>query len=99
MRSFIQLRGIQDNITRQIAFSKLLFDLMKLFLYNKSMQFNQEQINTLAKYFSDLSKILFGSTVLGFFIPAATSPITMSVFVIGIITTASCLIFSIRLLK
>lgn len=56
------------------------------------MQFNQEQIDTLAKYFSDLSKILFGSTVLGFFIPSAETQITLSMFIVGVSATITCLV-------
>ncbi|MBI4120155.1 MAG: hypothetical protein HY454_01685 [Parcubacteria group bacterium] len=63
------------------------------------MQLNQEQIDTLARYFSDLSKILFGSTVLGFFIPSAETQIALSVFIVGALATISCLIFSLKLLK
>ncbi len=63
------------------------------------MQLNQEQIDILAKYFSDLSKILFGSTVLGFFIPSPEVQITLSVFIVGALATTTCLAFSLRLLK
>lgn len=63
------------------------------------MKFNQRQIDILSKYFSDLSKILIASTVIGFFVPVGVGPITMPVFLIGSATALFCLILSIKLVK
>ena len=63
------------------------------------MRFNRDQIDILSKYLADLSKILFGSTVLGFFLTPSFGPITLPVFIFGCFATMSCLIFSVRLLK
>lgn len=63
------------------------------------MHLNKNQINLLSQYFSDLSKIIFGSAVLGFFLPGIVGAITIPVFWGGIVATVSCLLFSMNLLK
>ena len=63
------------------------------------MRFNQDRTHSLSRYFSDLSKITFGSAVLGFFLPTITGAIGVSVFLGGVIATVSFLVFSIKLLE
>ena len=63
------------------------------------MQLNSNQIDILAKYFSDLSKIIFASAVLGFFIPISETIPTFQTFLFGSATTIAALILSIRLAK
>lgn len=63
------------------------------------MRLNQNQIEILSKYFSDLSKILVASTVIGFFVPVGAEPVTLPVFGTGLITAVACLVFSIRLAR
>ena len=63
------------------------------------MYLNRSQIDTLSKYLSDLSKILFASTVLGFFIPSGFGPITIPIFILGALASVSCFIFSITILN
>ncbi|MEK7500506.1 MAG: hypothetical protein AAB642_00055 [Patescibacteria group bacterium] len=63
------------------------------------MRFNKDQTDTLSKYLADLSKIIFASTVVGFFVPSALEPVATPTFVGGILATVSCLAFSIKLLK
>ena len=63
------------------------------------MQLNKEQTTILAGYFSDLSKILLSSLVIGFFIPATSGPITVSVLVGGTIVGVSFIAFSIFISK
>jgi len=60
---------------------------------------NKDQTSSLSQYFSDLSKITFGSAVLGFFVPGAVGSITIPIFIGGILATAVCLMFSIILLR
>ena len=63
------------------------------------MKFSGKQINLLAKYLSDVSKILFASTVVGFFLPTTDGSITIPVFVLGSVVTATSLAFSVRLAR
>lgn len=63
------------------------------------MGLNKNQLDTLSRYIADLSKIIFASTVVGFFIPNITEPVAIPTFIGGILTSASCLAFSLKLLK
>jgi len=63
------------------------------------MKLSKEQIDVLSKYFSDISKILVASTVVGFFVPSQEMLITFPVFAIGSISAFACLAFSIKLTK
>jgi len=67
--------------------------------YNYSMKLDQEQIRTISKYFSDLSKIVFASAVLGFIIPTESLKITLTIFVLGSIATISFIFFSVIIIK
>jgi len=57
------------------------------------------ELKILSGYFADISKILVGSLVLGFFAPINEGPITLPVFLGGTITAMSCLFFSLKLAK
>lgn len=50
--------------------------------------FNEKQVKNLAKYFTDLSKILLASSVIGFFIPANPIKVSLPSFIgiIGVVT-------------
>jgi len=63
------------------------------------MQLNKGQFDFLAKYLGDLSKILFGSIVIGFFVPGEIILVTPIVFIVGSSLAAACLLISINLLK
>ena len=64
------------------------------------MSFNKEQINNISKYFSDLSKILFASVIIGYFVPSALGPIiTLPVLVGSSIVAVVCVVLSINMLK
>lgn len=63
------------------------------------MKFNQHQIECLSKYFADTSKIIAASSVVGFFIPTANTPITLPTFTLGFLISLIFLILSIHLLK
>jgi hypothetical protein len=58
------------------------------------MRLTKSQESLLSQYFADLSKILFGSTVVGYFIPNTTDLITPSVFLAGVIVGLVCLFLS-----
>ena len=61
------------------------------------MTLNKEQVDTVSRYFSDISKILFASTVIGFFIPTGAGPITFSIFFTGAAIATGTLAASIYL--
>ncbi len=63
------------------------------------MNFNRDQIVLLSKYLSDMSKILFVSTLLGFVVPTNAALITFPIFILGALTATGCLILSINVLK
>lgn len=60
---------------------------------------NTGQIDTLSKYFSDVSKILVASTVIGFFVPTSIGLIPFSVFMVGATVAIGTLVLSIYLQK
>ena len=58
-----------------------------------------EQLKTISNFLSDGAKIIFGSMVIGVFVPSASGAIPWFTFIIGIILTASFLISAIILSK
>jgi len=62
------------------------------------MRLNKEQISILSKYLSDLSKVIFASIVIGYFIPVSDSSINTITFIAGIMAMIGCVIISLRLL-
>ena len=63
------------------------------------MNLDYKQLGVISKYFSDISKILFASTVLGFLIPSESLNISLSVFVGGSIMTVLSIVFSVSIIK
>lgn len=63
------------------------------------LKFNREQLESISKYFIDLSKILFASSVVGFFIPAAQVEVTIPTFIIGAPLSLIFLIIGVRVLR
>lgn len=61
------------------------------------MNLTKNQIDTLSEYLADLSKLLFASTVLGFFVPIGTIAPTPYTFLIGSAATTASLLISIKL--
>jgi hypothetical protein len=62
------------------------------------MTLTKSQLSLLSQYFADLSKILFGSTVVGYFIPGA-GLVTPPVFLSGVIVGVVCLLISLDLAR
>jgi len=62
------------------------------------MTLTKSQLALLSQYFADLSKIVFGSTVVGYFIPGA-SLVTPPVFLSGVIVGVVCLLISLDLAR
>ena len=62
------------------------------------MQLTRVQVDILSRYFVDLSKILFASTVVGFFIPGA-SAVSLQVFLAGSLFAVIFITFGLSLAK
>ncbi len=63
------------------------------------MSLTKSQASLLWQYFADLSKILFGSTVVGYVIPNTTDLITPAAFLAGVIVGLVCLLISLDLAR
>ncbi len=63
------------------------------------MELSKEQVGILSSYLSDISKILFASTVLGFFVPSASGPVPLITFMGGFILAVLCLFISIGITR
>ena len=70
--------------------------LFLCFWYDGGMRLNSGQIRILSGYFSDVSKILVGSAVVGFFVPIGTGQITLPIFIGGTIAAFICLLLGIK---
>jgi len=57
------------------------------------------QLDAVAKYLGDISKLVFAAAVLGFFIPIGAQPIGLITFMVGIIVTATTFASSVYLTK
>ena len=60
------------------------------------MSLTKSQASLLSHYFADLSKILFGSTVVGYVIPNTTDYVTPAAFLAGVIVGLVCLLISVE---
>lgn len=47
------------------------------------MRLNREQIELIAKTLADAAKLLFASSVIGFFIPGSSGVVTVATFLVG----------------
>ncbi len=63
------------------------------------MQLTDNQLDLLSKYFSDISKILVASTVIGFFVPVADVTVSTATFITGAFMALVFLSLSLRLVK
>ena len=63
------------------------------------MRLNKDQVELISETFADLAKILFGSAVVGFFIPSASGTIGIVTFMIGASFSAGFFAVSVVLLK
>lgn len=63
------------------------------------MNLNREQAYMVSKYLSDLSKIIFATTVLGFLVPTEAIKVTATIFIGGAIATLSTLLLGLKLIK
>jgi len=67
--------------------------------YNNNMGLNKEQMGILSAYLSDVSKILFASTVLGFFVPSVAGSVSLLTFGVGSAIAVLCLLVSIDIMQ
>ena len=61
--------------------------------------FSQGKIEVASGLVIDLGKILFGATVVGFFIPGFSGAVTVSTFVSGALLSGALFIIGIKLTK
>jgi len=57
------------------------------------------QIESISKFCADLAKILFASSVVGFFIPGFSGAVTLSALAIGGVFAMGFFVFSVTILK
>jgi len=63
------------------------------------MKFLDIQLESVSKYFLDISKIVFATSVVGFFFPSATSNVSVSAFTVGVLMTLGMFGFGVMILK
>lgn len=63
------------------------------------LKLTNNQLDAVAKYLADISKLVFAASVLGFFIPIGTQPIGIITFIVGIVVTATTFTSSVYLTK
>lgn len=63
------------------------------------MQLNKFQLDKLSDFLIDLAKILFASSVVGFFVPGSSGQVNVIVFIAGVISTFGCLTAGLKILK
>ena len=63
------------------------------------MNLTQNQLELLAKYFSDISKILVASTVIGFFVPFDGNFVSIETFLLGFFMAIILIAFSTKIIK
>lgn len=63
------------------------------------MNLNSDQLDTISKYFSDISKVVFASIVIGYFIQPESMSISGIMFALGVIGTLLTLFISIIIKK
>lgn len=61
------------------------------------MKLTKNQLDAVAKYLGDISKLVFAAAVLGFFAPIGSQPITLGIFAGGIVATLLSFWYSIKL--
>ena len=63
------------------------------------MRLNQDQIQLIAKTLADVAKLLFASSVIGFFIPGSSGGVTVLTFIIGAVSAVVVFSGGIAILK
>lgn len=63
------------------------------------MKLTNNQLDAVARYLADISKLVFAATVLGFFVPMNNTLLSAQTFIFGLIATVSFFVFSVYLTK
>lgn len=63
------------------------------------MQFNRDQIELIAKTLADAAKLLFASSVIGFFIPGSSGVVGISAFAAGSMCSIMLFAVGVAILK
>lgn len=89
-----------DNQDKKITTSFLSpFETKKKINTKEKTVFNEEQIKGISKYLMDLSKLLFGSAIVGFFIPGYSGKVSTAIFIIGVVSSMGLFASGIFILK
>ncbi len=62
------------------------------------MNLTEAQLKSISKYLADISKLVFATTVLGFFIQTNTKPISVFMLVVGATITVFTFYFSVKII-
>ena len=63
------------------------------------LKLTTSRLEILAKYFVDLSKILFASAIVGFFIPGFSEKVDLSTFVFGSVIALGFLVLGVLIIE
>lgn len=63
------------------------------------VKLTSNQLDAVAKYLADISKLVFAATVLGFFLRTGDIPVTVTTFVMGSVVALTTFVSSIYLVK
>lgn len=66
-------------------------------LYWGMRRLTHSQLTLLSPNFSDLSKILFGASVVRYFLPTSAVLLTLTALFMGSLTAAACLVYTMRI--
>ena len=67
--------------------------------FNLFLKLSNKQLKIISNFFLDGAKIIFGSLVVGVFVPGISTETPWHVFIAGITLTLMLLIFSVYLIK
>lgn len=62
------------------------------------MELSKLHLKSLSKYLMDLSKILFASAIVGFFIPGFSGPVNLPTFILGSLFALAFLLAGLKIL-
>lgn len=63
------------------------------------VKLTSNQLDAVAKYLADISKLVFAASVLGFFLPTGDTPVTVTTFVMGSVVALTTFVSGIYLVK
>ncbi len=63
------------------------------------LKLTKSQLDVVAKYLGDISKLVFAAAVLGFLMPLGETHVTVTAFIMGTIVTVATFAFSVQLTR